>query len=270
MRPPGLPDFRDPPVSEVVLSMQFDQLAQFQSRHIGLLWQKFSASYPNVFEHPRLPPAFETFGPQNPINMFNLFAGLNLGQTPRQWFVSASGADLLQFQTDRFTHNWRKVSVAERYPRYETIRDVFLREVGILEAFLAEMNLPALVPNQCEVSYVNDIPLDSFSDPTAEIFRVWQSPSSELLGPVEDVGFVVRFIIRRDQGPLGRLIVQSGPANNLEGHPVIRLQLTARGAPLEPTIKGVLDFFDLGRQFIVQGFADLTTDQMHKNWGRVP
>ena len=37
-RPEDLPDFRDPPLVEVVLGVQFATVAGFGSVHAGLLW----------------------------------------------------------------------------------------------------------------------------------------------------------------------------------------------------------------------------------------
>jgi hypothetical protein len=68
---------------------------------------------------------------------------------------------------------------------------------------------------------------------------------------------------------LGRLYIEFKPAvRHDDGKRVIVLTLTARGAPASPKIVGVLDWFDLGREWIVRGFTDFTADAMHKQWGR--
>jgi hypothetical protein len=46
------------------------------------------------------------------------------------------------------------------------------------------------------------------------------------------------------------------------------LTLTARGAPIGAGVAGALEFLDLGRRWIVRGFADLTTERMHIAWRR--
>ena len=45
-----LPDFTDPPLIEVILSIQFSALARLKSAHIGLLWERLRSAYPNVTE----------------------------------------------------------------------------------------------------------------------------------------------------------------------------------------------------------------------------
>ena len=69
--------------------------------------------------------------------------------------------------------------------------------------------------------------------------------------------------------PLGRLHVTAEPRIKIgDGSPLIRLTMTARGAPAKKDIGDVMAFFDIGREFIVRGFASITTAQMHRIWGR--
>jgi hypothetical protein len=49
---------------------------------------------------------------------------------------------------------------------------------------------------------------------------------------------------------------------------MFRFTLTARGQPLGTGLAGVLEFLDLGREWIVTGFDELTTPEMHRLWGR--
>ena len=72
-----------------------------------------------------------------------------------------------------------------------------------------------------------------------------------------------------DDKPIGRLHValESGYRNSDE-EPIFILNLTARGAPRGDGIDGVLGFLDVGREWVVRGFASVTTPTMHKEWGR--
>jgi hypothetical protein len=46
------------------------------------------------------------------------------------------------------------------------------------------------------------------------------------------------------------------------------MNLTARGRPDEESIEGALRFLDIGREWIVRGFAAVTTPEMHAIWRR--
>ena len=47
MRPPDLADYRAPPVTEVVLGVQFNSVERFLSPHLGLVWERFKSTFPN-------------------------------------------------------------------------------------------------------------------------------------------------------------------------------------------------------------------------------
>jgi hypothetical protein len=80
----------------------------------------------------------------------------------------------------------------------------------------------------------------------------------------EDLIFRARFPIVDDTGGfVGRLYVTLQSARRLsDGVPMFILELTARGFT-----SGHLDFFDLGRKWIVHSFKELTTPKMHEVWG---
>jgi hypothetical protein len=48
----------------------------------------------------------------------------------------------------------------------------------------------------------------------------------------------------------------------------VQLRLTARGLPDGQDLDGVLAWMDLGREWIVRGFADITSPSAHALWER--
>ena len=115
-RPHNLPDFSLPPLSEVVLGVQFQSPIGYQQIHAGDVWKLFKNDYPLVQEHQALPPTFETFGlsTQSVSVPFNFNSG---AVHDRFWFVKSDDHELIQFQQDRIVHNWRKLDNSE-YPRF--------------------------------------------------------------------------------------------------------------------------------------------------------
>lgn len=61
-RPDHLPDFRTPPLNEVVVGVQFAPARGYQQILAGEVWELYRAQFPTVEEMPPIPPAFETFG----------------------------------------------------------------------------------------------------------------------------------------------------------------------------------------------------------------
>jgi uncharacterized protein (TIGR04255 family) len=267
-RPPDLPDFQRPPVTEVVLSLQFGSLVQLKSAHIGFLWAKLRERYPVVTEQNPIDPVFETFGMPVVNQPQFKFEQLTAPPMPRYWFEAPDGT-LLQVQQDRIVHNWRKRDVD--YPRFESVRKDFLWDIGIFEEFLRSENLGTLRFNQSEISYVNTIDLPDGADPRGaieQVTSVWKKLDSADRD-LEDVLFRVRYLMRKSGVPHARLHVALLPAIRTDtmAH-VVRLDMTFRGKPDGEDLSSALMLLDEGRAAIVKAFAEMTTPDMHKHWGR--
>ena len=142
-RPSDLPDYERPPVTEVVLSIQFASNNKFQIVHAGLFWNLVHNQFPNVSEQAPLQAVFETFGgPPVAAPIQVQFSP----PFPRFWFESEDRAYVLQLQQDRILFNWRATSSESVYPRYETLREHFLTRVQQLAGGLhldRESRMPA-------------------------------------------------------------------------------------------------------------------------------
>ena len=271
---PRLPDFRKPPVAEVALSLQFDPLDSLRTPHLGLLWEQYRGTFPTFEEHPPLPPAVEWFGLPTSSGFAPQVELLTVPPMPRCWFVNTRGSDLIQVQQDRFVFNWRKLKEEDVYPRYEYIRAEFGKELDVFLSFLSKENIGRLVPNQCEVTYVNQLLSDKGREHPGQLDRlitVWRNKYSDrFLKEPEDVRLSMRYLIRDGERPVGRLHVNVEPRlSTIHKLPVIVITLTARGAPLTKDIEGAMRFFDIGRSWIVSAFASITTQEMHQNWERL-
>ena len=268
VRPADLPDFDDPPVVETVLSVQFEPLAAMRTAHLGLLWESFRHEFPNTEERPLLERVLEQF-PETP----RVRLGLEL-QTyenppvPRVWFTTMQANEMIQVQPDRFIKNWRKEGESETYPRYERNKASFERDFAVFQEFVTANRLGVLRVNQCEVTYVNHIlsgqGWESFAD-AHRVFSFWCPPETRIPGQPEDMRTHLRFVIPgKPAPPVGRLHVEVQPAFRAkDGRPMYVFHLTARGQVGES-----IDFFDLGRRWIVESFATLTTPRMHDVWKR--
>ena len=275
-RAPDLPDFEAPPVTEVVLSVQFDTLAALGNVYAGLLWAEYRAEYPKVAEKPPLSPRFETFGGGGapvPTNIPFRFEAFFDATISRFWFEEADGAHLMQLQNDRIVHNWRKRETETEYPRYEPIADRFEREIGKFENFLRREHLGELRANQCEVTYINTIQLPDGADPHQHLNRItplWSGSfgSLDLLEP-ENVLTQARYIFKEDGKPLGRVYVNFTPViRNADLSPAVQLDITVRARPAEQSVEAAFDLLDREREIVVRTFAAVTTSEMHRVWER--
>jgi uncharacterized protein (TIGR04255 family) len=270
-RPADLPDFTRPPVTEVVLGVQFDELP-LKSVHLGLAWNLFKERFPNTEDQTPLEPAIERF---DPIDRRRLQFRIETVEQPplrRVWFLNDNGTELLQIQNTRFIRNWRKVGGEDEYPRYERILESFKNELKTFQKFLLDQKLAAMTFNQCEITYVNHISSGFGWNRLAEAPEIF----SQLSGPgwvgagteAEEFRMTSRYLLN-ESGFRGRLHVEVEPALDAKTKaPLYVMTLTARGAPGENSLNGVVGFLDLGRRSIVKAFAELTTPKMHEIWRR--
>lgn len=269
---PGLPNFDNPPVTEVALAVQFEPLSALRTTQIVLLWNEFRERFPKIEEHLPRTPAFEEFGIFKPGKIdFQLHQEIPV---PRFWFLNDSGTELIQIQQDRFVHNWRKFGKGEEYPRYPYIREMFQSELDIFRQFLDREKLGELVPNQCEVTYVNQIIEGQGWERRGQLeqlFTVWRLQYSDsFLQEPEEISFSVQYLIPGDDDqPIGRLHINVQPAIRREDEKlIIALNITARGKPPSNDLEGILSFLDTGREWVIRGFTSITTNKMHQIWER--
>ncbi len=269
-----LPEFDNPPVVEVVLSVLFESLSSLRTPQLGLLWQEFRDKYPVTAEHAPLDSEIERFGVPPTSKGVARIQMLSSPPVPRCWFLNEQGTELVQVQQDRFIHNWRKVGDHHTYPRYEHVRATFERELLRFSEFLAQQQLGELRPNQCEVTYVNHIMSGEGWKTHGELNSVLTlfTPqyTDDFRPNLEDGRLSARYVIPKDKGePIGRLHLAVEPAyRSADDMPLLALTLTARGRPLSDDLPGVLAFLDVGREWIVRMFASITTPTMHNIWRR--
>jgi uncharacterized protein (TIGR04255 family) len=252
--------------------MAFEPLPDFNSAQFIRLWNEHFQRFPRIEEQPPYVPPIERFGRASILPSLRLSFGQPAG---RYWFVNQDGTELIQIQRDWFARNWRRVTDDVVYPHFASVSEPFASDLERLIAFVEQSNLGKLVPTQCEVTYVNRIDRrgvwGSHSD-ADRVFATWRRPEHrEFLPLPEDQLYAIRYVIPSTEGdPIGRLNVQCQPGftDPDQEEPIFMLNLTARGAPVGIGIDGVRTFLDIGHEWIVRAFTELTTVEMHTAWER--
>ncbi len=265
-----LPRFRKPPVSEVAVGVQFP--AVLNPVHLGLYYQRVKARFPKVQVQPPIPPSFETFG-AIPLITFGIQVQ-TAGPQTRMWFLSEDENSLIQLQSDRLLFNWRAGLRGGSYPHFDAVYSEFVRAFDELEVLATDEKIKGIEVNQCEVHYVNPLPIANTRTPLSapeKIFSFWSdSFGPEWKEPLEDLSFTLRYRLNDEAGaPFGRLTVGVS-SSGLVPHiaPGLQLEITARGLPRGNGREGVAAFHDHGHRAIVRCFAAITTPEMHKLWER--
>ena len=263
----ALPDFASPPVVETLLSVQFAPIANFSIPHFGLYWSHIRSEFPLFQVQPPLANVTEQFSPDSTDQSI----GLPIMNEPvvRCWFLDQGENRIIQIQKDRFIYNWRKVTGAEPYPRYENVRERFEIEWTRFCKFLKLEHFSDPQVNQCEVTYVNHLEYKKGWDTYAELNRViksWSSMPGDFLPAPEKVGINASYTL---PDKLGRLHITASPVfRRMNAEELLQLNVTARGAPNSSKTEDICNWLDMGRKWVVEGFTDFTTPAMHELWRR--
>lgn len=270
------PEFDNPPVVELVLDVQFQPISALDAPRLGLLWQIFRSDFPQVEQHGPLTPLVERFGSGGGEEGRIFIEPFAVPVLPRVWFLDAKGTELIQVQNNRFVHNWRRTDQRADYPHYANVRSRFRAELEKFEAFMHEESLGELVPDLCEITYINHIEPGGVwhgHEQLHEVLRLWKPDFADDFTSgrqLENASVNFQFIMKNEQGdPYGRwrVSVQPGYARDAES-PIFVITNTARGHPLAGGIDGAMSFLDQGHDWTVRGFGAITTENMHRLWGR--
>ncbi|HYR93799.1 MAG TPA: TIGR04255 family protein [Methylomirabilota bacterium] len=269
--PSGFPQFDHPPVVETVIGVEFAPIDGWEVPHFGLFWNELRRTYPKTQMVPALPSMIEKYGKEH------LYAGTEpsvefiKGEPPvRAFFADDASGKLLQIQRDRLLHNWRKTGRESAYPGYAETRVWFTTAWERFLSFLASNELRRPDVTQCEVTYINHIERGAGWDSLADLPTVTPllsgKGSTGFLGVPEVTVLTARYLMPEQRG---RLHLALQPAlRNADQREILQLQLTARGMPQSSTTEHVLEWIDLGHEWVVKSFADATSTVMHNIWGR--
>jgi uncharacterized protein (TIGR04255 family) len=253
-----LPDYDNPPAQETWMAFTFVPLS-WSIPHFGAFWSEVRGDYPTFEVHP----------PIGEFNLeFNAVAPGTLVNLPvRCWFKNDQSNRLIQVQNNRFFHNWRRPNPSAPYLHYAELKPVFETEWARFRDFAQRYDLG--VPNvlSCEVAYINHLDRrvgwDNFSD-LSNIFPSVGSFEGSFVKKPETVAANVSYVMPSDEG---RLNVVIQPAiRQQDGKEIIQLSITGSCRPASSETNELMRCLDSCREWVVRGFDDLTSPNMHKIW----
>jgi uncharacterized protein (TIGR04255 family) len=255
-----------PPVIEVVCGVLFGALPRLRTAHVGVFWDKVRRQFPRAEEAPPLSAVIES---TTGTPWLEIALGV-VPPFPRSWFLSEDDHRLIQLQRDRFLYNWRRSSPDDgSYPSYDTIMVDFERLWSEFREFVSVENLGELAARQLELTYVSVIPEASIPDhDPVFVDHARESSLTRFLPIPESFEWRTSYLLPDD---CGRLHMLASSAREIAtGAPIRRLETTARGINDAAAAGDMRNWFDLAHEWVVRGFADVTTERMQTDvWRRV-
>lgn len=267
-----LPKYDSPPISEAVLSVQFNKIPNFTGAHAGWYWKNYlDSTWLNAYQTSRIGEQFERFGEARifePIGGAQQFK-ISGNDAQRHQFTLEAGDRMVQVQDTRFTYNWIKKD--SHYPSYNDLLPEFKEKFKLFENFIEDAKLGTIEQNQWEVTFINEIYANNLMSTLSEIsniipgFYIPNNAQESLALDTAGFGWTMEI---GDQ--LGRIHISitHGKKGSSEGPELIALQFVARGAIDKSRNIDLSSGFDLGHNTIVNLFTDMTSDDAHKLWER--
>lgn len=258
-----LPDYENPPVTEVVFGIQFKPLKGLKTPHIGLFWEKLEREeYPELKEVAPIAHTTEHFDQTEKQDMQVSATISSTPPLPRVFFINKIQNHLIQIQEDRFHQNWRKLEDNDKYPRFVELYPKFTKSWQTFQSFIQELTLGVMEPDQYELTYVNHIPRGQGWDSLSDIEKVFSEiqcrTGKRFLPEAEDLAWRKTYKLPEQTGRLHvsfRLVI-----NKESKEQMMVLNLTARGFG-----DAMDNWFDKAHEWIVRGFADLTSETIQKS-----
>lgn len=262
----GIPEFAKPPVIETVLGVEFAPIDELGILAIGAFWDEIRHEYPL---HQLMPPLQSIVDAEGATKPIQIQVQLLSAPEARIWMINKDGTRLVQLQRNRLLFNWRKVAGNIEYPRYASIRNLFASLWADFVAFLEDRGIDAPTILACEISYVNHLEIGRefarFEDVT-RVFPFWGLRAGSFLPAPEVGGFHMSFPMPNEMGDLD---VKLQPAiRNADLKNILQFELSAKGLVKKGKIKHAFRWLDVGHEWIVRGFTELTSPEMHAMWER--
>lgn len=259
-------NYKNPPVVETVLSVQFNPLPNFGAGQLGAYWKELGAEWPNVTEAPGVEPEYERFE-RAPVWEQAAILRFSSKVDVRLQIRNKARDRMIQVQNGRFFYNWLKTSGVE-YPSYESVRPEFDEHWDRFREFsLSHLQESALQLNQWEIIYVNHIARGTVWKELSDlpnVFTFLRQPVLEGVGISADgLGGEWRYEIEPKKA---RLYVRIGMTVRKDDEvPCVVLTLASRGPVGNGT--SLNEGLRLGHDTITKAFDSFTTAEAKEIWG---
>jgi hypothetical protein len=158
------------------------------------------------------------------------------------------------------------------YPHYDEVKSLFFERYSTFNQYLEQNQLGIVEPIQYEITYVNHIPYGEALNGLAGLGRVfpdlqWRGDGERFLPDPTACNLNFQFDLPERAGRL-HVAIRSA-THNFDQMPLILLELTVRGMASDVSTEAMQSWFNMGREWIVRGFSDLTNREVQsKLWGK--
>jgi uncharacterized protein (TIGR04255 family) len=240
----------NPPVSEVAITVQFESLGELTVLDYASFYDLLKDRFPVLQQVVPGPP----MGLDEQV--LPKFEIMGKPEMPRIWCVSSDSRQLVQFQHDRLSFNWRRMSPVaepENYPGYLSLMQDFVQLFEQTKQWVSERFTVDIKPIVGELMY-NDLVSMAKPDGTkrrlSEVFAFYKA------GPPDRplAGFTASWREKLKGPPDGRVQFQCFLAVLPDNTPAATMNFAAR-TNLAGAVGGPVDWFEESHAMISEMFG---------------
>lgn len=268
------PTFKNPPIEELVLGVQFLKVERMTSAHFGRFWDMLGDEWTKTLDRPPIEDQFETFESRAGTSPAGFQFRLEPVNAPgRMMYVHRQDDRLIQLQPTRFHLNWRRKPDGI-YLSYKRLIDEFEEHFKRFREFVARENLDEITPNQWELTYIDAFAQGEHWNTPAD----WSNVLPGLFGTLFSTDNMAMSLERRRaewsyelEPKRGRLHI-AAHLGRRDGktRDDLMLTMTARGAIDKGGSNGaatIRDGLDLGHDAAVEAFLRVVNRNVQESWG---
>lgn len=257
--------YKNPPVVETVLSVQFKPFGDFGAGQLGAFWRELGTEWPHVTDAPAIDPVYERFE-SDAVWEQAAFVKFSSKMDVRLQIRNESRDRMIQVQNGRFFYNWLKTPETD-YPSYDLVLPGFIEHWDKFHKFIiSQKSTCEIEPNLWEVLYVNHIPQgvvwNELSDIPEVLTFLRQPELTGLKVLAENIGGEWSFVISPKKG---RLYVTLGMKMKRDVRNLV-ITLTARG-PIGDGFGDLHEGLNLGHKVVTEAFSRITSKRAQDYWG---
>jgi len=258
------PNWTRPPVIEVVVGVQFAQIAGLNNGTLGLFWHAMREHYPLADDAPPVPLVLEAVGAEPEFGLPGISFGPARGDS-RLRLISADQTRMIQVQNGWLLANWMK-RAGSPYPGFSGVLTQFNSALQGFEQFLANEKLSPMTPEVWEVTYIDHMPRGTVWKDFGDIPAVLPGLLGAGVGlpsQLQTIQATWEFGLLANPGRL-EIVVQTARTMGDPFTDILATRSTARG-PITPasTLESALNH---GRTAAVETFMSVTSDAARAYW----
>jgi uncharacterized protein (TIGR04255 family) len=265
MDTPG-PDWKLPPVIEVVLAVRFEELEALTNGHLGRFWGLMQADFPYSDDVPPIPTLPEGYGDEFSTGFPVLDLRHTAGES-RLRMMNADRTKMIQVQNGWLIANWVKKDDSH-YPGFEGVKALFDRAYNAFDSFMRDSELGSIKPMLWEVTYVDHVPRDTVWDSLADLPKVFPGlfgHGRSSYGTNELVDSTWGWSLPEQRGHL-QVSVQSVRGGLDSRQEILLVRSTARGNFRANNKFSLDEALKFGRSSVVGTFLDLASEEAKRYW----